>query len=285
MTLVIRSFDVLYFVSLVTYLLPEKFVVFLVTMLTLDTLDVTLQIWDVPRCYCNFGTGVFGKHNYSGFDRASWTLRTNKRHRDDVNKTLKCSSKSERDRKESEVGCRYSSLLQLPYFDAVRMLIIDPMHNMYLGTAKTIFNKVWLQRGIVDATGLRKINDRIQSWFVPPEVQFSRLPPIMEHSSSLTAEQWMIWVNYYSLNCLYEVIPFEHLECWRRFVLASRLLCKRQLTAEDIQVADTLLLKFCRQFELIYGPEAVTPNMHLHAHVADCIRDYKTNVFYLGVRI
>ena len=226
------------------------------------------------RCYCNFGTGVFGKHNYSGFDRASWTLRTNKRHRDDVNKTLKCSSKSERERKESEVGCRYSSLLQLPYFDAVRMLIIDPMHNMYLGTAKTIFNKVWLQRGIVDATGLRKINDRIQSWFVPPEVQFSRLPPIMEHSSSLTAEQWMIWVNYYSLNCLYEVIPFEHLECWRRFVLASRLLCKRQLTAEDIQVADTLFLKFCCQFELLYGPQAVTPNMHLHAHVADCIRDY-----------
>jgi len=37
---------------------------------------------------------------------------------------------------ESKAGCRYSELLLLPYFDASRMLIIDVMHNMYLGTAK-----------------------------------------------------------------------------------------------------------------------------------------------------
>ena len=46
------------------------------------------------RCYCNFGTGVFGKQNYSGFDRAKWILRTNQKHRDDVEITLTCSSKS-----------------------------------------------------------------------------------------------------------------------------------------------------------------------------------------------
>ena len=27
------------------------------------------------RCYCNFGTGVFGKRDYSGFDRDNWSLR------------------------------------------------------------------------------------------------------------------------------------------------------------------------------------------------------------------
>ena len=55
------------------------------------------------------------------------------------------SSKTERQRKESQLGCRYSCFLQLPYFDAVRMLIIDPMHNLYLGTAKYIFNVIWLK--------------------------------------------------------------------------------------------------------------------------------------------
>ena len=87
------------------------------------------------RCYCNFGTGVFGKQNYSGFDRAKWILRTNQKHRDDVEITLTCSSKSARKHKESELGCRYSSLLKLSYFDTVWMLTIDPMHNLYLGTA------------------------------------------------------------------------------------------------------------------------------------------------------
>lgn len=71
------------------------------------------------RCYQNFGTGVFGRQNYSGFDRDTWVYRSMDRHRKDVDETLKCSSKTARERKESELGCRYSCLLQLPYFDAV----------------------------------------------------------------------------------------------------------------------------------------------------------------------
>ena len=33
----------------------------------------------------------------------------------------------------------------------------------------------------------------------------------------------------------------EHLECWRHFVLTSRILCCKQLTREKIQLADALL--------------------------------------------
>ena len=88
------------------------------------------------RCYCNFGTGIVGKRDYSGFDRDNWSLRSNEKHRDDVKSTLTCSSKSAREKKESEVGCRYSCLLQLPYFDAVRMLIIDPICTIF----------TWVQR-------------------------------------------------------------------------------------------------------------------------------------------
>ena len=68
------------------------------------------------------------------------------KHRDDVK------SKSAREQKESEVGCRYFCLLQLPYFDAVRMLIIDPMHNLYMGTAKYIINGVWMKKNILTSS-------------------------------------------------------------------------------------------------------------------------------------
>ena len=37
---------------------------------------------------------------------------------------------------ESESGCRYSVLLKLLYFNAPRMLIVDPMHNLFLRSAK-----------------------------------------------------------------------------------------------------------------------------------------------------
>lgn len=226
------------------------------------------------RCYSDFGTGVFGRHNYSGFDRDQWVHRSNRKHREDVKATLQCSSKTAREKKESQVGCRYSCLLQLPYFDPVRMLTIDPMHNLYLGTAKYIFNNIWLKRNIIDSTSIDIINKRIQSMTVPPEVRFNNLPATMQYSSSLTAEQWMLWVNYFSLFCLYDVIPTEHLECWRHFVLASRILCKKNMTKEEIKLADALLLHFCRRFEAIYGPDAVTPNIHLHAHLTECVNDY-----------
>ena len=235
------------------------------------------------RYYCNFGTGQFGKQNYSGFDQTSWILCNNLKHREDVKCSLVHSSKTERQRKESLLGCCYSCFLQLPYFDPVRMLIIDPMHNLYLGTAKYIFNVIWLKGGVISRIGLREINQRIQSWSVPPEVRFARLPSDMEHSWSLTAEQCMIWVNYYSLKCLYGVIPQEYLECWRHFVLASRLLCKRQLSRTEVRVADALLLKFCSRFEIIYGPDAVTPNIHLHAHLTDCVNDFGPMSSFLAV--
>ena len=68
----------------------------------------------------------------------------------------------------------------------------------------------------------------------------------------------MLWVNYYSLYCLYQILPREHLEHWRHFVLASRLLCTRQLSKDEVRIADALLLQFCRRFEVLYGPEDVT---------------------------
>ena len=34
------------------------------------------------------------------------------------------------------------------------------------------------------------------------------------------------------------------------------------------------MLQFCRDFERLYGNLSVTPNMHLHTHLADCVFDY-----------
>ena len=34
------------------------------------------------------------------------------------------------------------------------------------------------------------------------------------------------------------------------------------------------MLCYCTRFEILYGPVAVTPNIHLHAHLVDCVGDY-----------
>ena len=86
----------------------------------------------------------------------------------------------------------------------------------------------------------------------------------------------MVWVLYYSLYCLSGILSNEHMELWRHFVLACRLLCKPTLTSDDISLADALLLQFCRRFVNTYGSDAATPNMHMHTHLAECVRDFGT---------
>ena len=72
----------------------------------------------------------------------------------------------------------------------------------------------------------------------------------------------------------YGILPQEHLECWRRFVLACRFLCKRSLTMADVDLSDLLLLQFGKHVQDIFGEEAVTPNIHMHTHIKEVILDY-----------
>ena len=45
---------------------------------------------------------------------------------------------------EQKYGSRYSELMPLPYFDCVCFHIIDPMHNLFTGTAKHLMKNIWL---------------------------------------------------------------------------------------------------------------------------------------------
>lgn len=84
------------------------------------------------NCFSSFSEG-FGKSNFS---RCSWTARTDSAHRENVRVIMGSKSKSEASKLESQLGCHSSVLLELCYFDPVGMLLIDPMHNLFLGTAK-----------------------------------------------------------------------------------------------------------------------------------------------------
>lgn len=97
-----------------------------------------------------------------------------------------------RDQLESKYRCRYSVLLELSYFDPVRMLVIDPMHNLFMGSAKHIVKKVWSSNNVLDLSD-KKICDKIQSTIdsiqVPTDT--GRIPRKIETGfSGLTADQY-----------------------------------------------------------------------------------------------
>ena len=223
------------------------------------------------RCYQEFSLG-FGARDYSNFDRSSWKLRTREQHRSDVNRILKCPNKTQKSKMESECGCRSSVLLDLPYFDPVRMLLLDPMHNLFLGTAKHMVYDIWIGQGFLSKSALDKIEVRLHNIVVPTGL--GRLPVSVAIGRFLTAEQWKNWTLYYSIYSLHDLLPVQHLECWRHFVLACQKLCPHEVSENDVTVADLLLHSFCKKVLQLYGPHALTPNMHIHCHLAACCRDF-----------
>ena len=87
----------------------------------------------------------------------------------------------------------------------------------------------------------------------------------------------MNWMLFFSVYCLFELLisPSE-IECWRHFVLACRRLRKQDLTAEDIIVSDTLLMRFYRRICQIYWHMMLLHQICtcMHAHLASFVKDY-----------
>lgn len=56
----------------------------------------------------------------------------------------------------SESGIKYSALIELSYFDPIRFVIVDPMHNLFLDTAKRMM-KIWTDWDLVTKNSMTVI--------------------------------------------------------------------------------------------------------------------------------
>ncbi|KAI0749923.1 hypothetical protein C8Q80DRAFT_1120041 [Daedaleopsis nitida] len=73
---------------------------------------------------------------------------------------------------------RWSELCRLPYFDMCRMIVIDPMHNLFLGLVKTHFYHIWVQLKILrKSRELRVLHDTLDKLQLPAKL--GRLPKLI----------------------------------------------------------------------------------------------------------
>ena len=90
--------------------------------------------------------------------------------------------------------------------------------------------------------------------------------------SSFTAEEWKIWTMTLSMYVQKGEREQTHLNYWHLFVRACEILVSPMLTIEEAEQSHDLLVKFCIEFERLYGIEKVTTNMQ--THLVECIKDY-----------
>ena len=98
---------------------------------------------------------------------------------------MNCYTKSARQKVKSETGFRNTVLLKLPYFDSCRMLLVDPMHNLYLGSAKHVLKAIWIDRNILSYADFEIVQARVDKCCVPSDL--GRIPhKIVSGFSSFT---------------------------------------------------------------------------------------------------
>jgi len=102
-----------------------------------------------------------------------------------------CKTAEQQKSLEREHGCRYSVLIELPYYDIIRFNVIDPMHNLLLGTAKRMMS-VWISTGVIDKSMFMYIQEKVDAFVAPSNI--GRIPSkITSGFSNFTAEQWRNW--------------------------------------------------------------------------------------------
>ena len=146
------------------------------------------------------------------------------------------------------------------------------MHHLFLGSVKHLL-KVFKENGYLSRSKLEKIQEKRDSFVIPHN--FGKIPrKIVSSFDGFNADEYKNWLLLFSVYSMDGIIPSKDMECLRELVIASTYLRKKFISKNDLVIAHACLLKLCKEFKLLYGEDRVTPNMHLHMHIKDCILDY-----------
>ncbi|CDO73026.1 hypothetical protein BN946_scf185007.g80 [Trametes cinnabarina] len=152
----------------------------------------------------------FGSHKHTFFCTRCWISqgkkalreafmphgfqeRTDRHHRLLMQQYREAQTDKDREEHASAFATRWSELARLPYFDFQRMVVVDPMHNLFLGLVKTHFYHIWVQLKILRRScELRRVHEILAQIDLPSRL--GRLPRLIGEPAggSLTADQWLI---------------------------------------------------------------------------------------------
>jgi hypothetical protein len=196
-------------------------------------------------------------------------------HRQNALDWRKCKSNAERNKFVKRTGTRWSELLRLPYFDPIRFVTIDPMHCLFLGIAKWITKRIWVDEGILTEKVLQLIEKKMTEFRVPADL--GRTPGKIkcgEGFSNFTADQWRNFFLIYSTVVLWDHLPFKDRQILTYFVRVCTILVRRIVEVSDMEEAHEGLIRIIKLIEEHYGEGKITPNLHLSLHLCECSYDY-----------
>ncbi|KAG1448043.1 hypothetical protein G6F56_009062 [Rhizopus delemar] len=141
---------------------------------------------------------------YAGFD-TEYPSQTMAENKENALAWKACINESEREKLEKENGTRWSELHRLSYFDCIRCSLVDPMHNLYMGTENRMAH-LWIERKLIKPTALRTMQQLASGVIAPPGYDDLQRN-IGSGFSFMKSDQWRSWCLVYSPFVLKPILP------------------------------------------------------------------------------
>ena len=217
------------------------------------------------------------QHNFAGMDNMNeWFVsRDSAEHRQNALGWRRCNSKAARERFVKQNGVRWSELLRLPYFDPIKFIVVDPMHCLFLGIARWIVKKIWIESEVLSTNSLKIIQQTMNEFQIPADL--GRIPGKVdcgEGFANLTADQWRIFFNIYATVSLWEHLSDVDRKILTYFVRVCSILVSRILEVDSLNEAHQKLIEVVKLIENNYGRDKVSANLHLSLHLHECSSDF-----------
>lgn len=210
-------------------------------------------------------------------------LRKNLRvypHQDELN--LRTSSETEKfaakahKKKKPVFGVKGPSVLSKITHDFIRTMTLDAMHCVFLGVVKRLlflwFHSKFHGKSWSLSKFIKVIDKRITSLTPPSFVK--RLSRNISDHKYWKASELKIWLLYYSLPILNDILPEPYLSHHKLLVLAIYLLSQKSVSKDMVDLADRALKEYVSKFQVLYGLDHMTSNLHSLRHLALGVLDF-----------
>ncbi len=229
------------------------------------------------RCLKHANYDNRNQPNFGGFsDMDSWFIeRDVKEIKKNALAWKNCKTEEQRRTHVSETLVRWSEIHRLPYFNPVRFLVIDPMHCLFLGIAKWIVTRLWIEEGKLNPENLLLMQKRANKIQVPADI--GRIPSKIstgEGFSGFSADQWKSFILIYATPITWDFLKEPDRRILANFVRVCNILVCRIVSISGLKEAHMRLVTMVKEIERTYGPNKISPNLHLCLHLCECSLDY-----------
>ncbi|XP_031789293.1 uncharacterized protein LOC116418348 [Nasonia vitripennis] len=167
-----------------------------------------------------------------------------------------------------------TSITKLPHIDMVWSFSYDYMHGLLAGVEQQIFKKWTDSKSIsnfkLTNQEIKVINQRLLS--IQPTQDIHRQPRSLKEKGNWKSAEIKSWCLIYSLPCLQGILDDTALKHYSLLVKSLYVLLNNNITKEELDQCESDLLEFVGKYEIYYGIENMTFNIHTLLYVVDSVK-------------